>query len=569
MSGAESSEALKMRYDSAVSRAESWLAENNRPQTWLAEQLDVEKSVLSRFLRGEQRYTPSPSRRKMLAILEGIERICHEESRDVFLSHRSSDKAFVRKLANDLESSNYGDRKLRVWLDEAEIRPGQSIPAMVGKGIESSSFVALVMTPDYFEGGSGWTDAEWHAAIHSDPDNRRARLLPLLVGDCPYIPSLLRHLLMIDFRDKKYADGLEQLLRVLRNEPLPRPIAFRGQLIESNGTIGRETLLAERAVPEADPDVFAERLFCNLLPVERFPKSIYYAPIANSLLKKSSTGELRFPNKKTLCDEIAKYHEKKGGKPWTPAFRLDREGIVTFHDLEVEGPLDAIIDTSSVEEFDTSEFLLDPDDRNLVVSLMNMAISRHLYRLGLRSDKDHLQRFFFTPDDGNERCIEWVPAKKKAKRTVTKPYSRNGVQDGWMHHACYIKTMFLASRLYIQLAPTRILTSDGETVRRGPDVGRVVVKWLGQERNLHVLYNVRFWTSILGGRRGPIGISAGDQRIEVAKVPAVVQQAYGIRGDQRDLMGLLDKEAERISRLENELPEAYDDQNESDEWDDI
>lgn len=28
----------------------------------------------------------------------------------------------------------------------------------------------------------GWTDAQWHATLHGDPDNGSGRLLPLLVG---------------------------------------------------------------------------------------------------------------------------------------------------------------------------------------------------------------------------------------------------------------------------------------------------------------------------------------------------------------------------------------------------
>jgi hypothetical protein len=42
-----------------------------------------------------------------------------------------------------------------------------------------------------------------------------------------------------------------------------------------------------------------------------------------------------------------------------------------------------------------------------------------------------------------------------------------------------------------------MLTEDGKQVIAGPDVGRIVSRWLNQERNLHVLYHVRFWTSVL------------------------------------------------------------------------
>ena len=173
------------------------------------------------------------------------------EVRDLFLSHRSTDKEMVRTIASDLGDSS-SDAGLRVWVDEAEIRPGASIPGLINTGLESSRFIGLVMTPRYFDSVSGWTDAEWHAALAGDPDNRRGRIIPLLVEDCPYIPFLLRHLKAIHLRGTRYEAGLRELVAVLRGEPLPRPVTHRGQLITSGSRIDRATLVAERVVPDAD-----------------------------------------------------------------------------------------------------------------------------------------------------------------------------------------------------------------------------------------------------------------------------------------------------------------------------
>jgi hypothetical protein len=221
--------------------------------------------------------------------------------RDIFLSHRSVDKDFVRQLAADVEREVFDNRSLLTWFDEAEISPGQSITGTVNQGLENSRFIGLIMTPNYFDpNSSGWTDSEWHAALFTDPDNRKARILPILAGNCPYIPVLLRHLRMIDLREKRYASGLQELLAVLRNEPLPRPIAHRGQLIHSNGRIDRATLIAERAIPQADPDVIGEKLYCNLLPIERLPQYVYTAAIAPSLRRLKSDGSEALPTSKTL-----------------------------------------------------------------------------------------------------------------------------------------------------------------------------------------------------------------------------------------------------------------------------
>jgi hypothetical protein len=263
--------------------------------------------------------------------------------RDIFLSHRSTDKEFVRALAADIEAQRFRGRNMLTWVDEAEIRSGQSVPGMINEGLEKSRFIGLIMTPDYFESGSGWTDAEWHAALHGDPDNRKARLIPLLVVDCPYIPFLLRHLNAIDFRGNKYARGLAQLLSVLREEPLPRPVPYRGQLVTPSGKVDRATLLSERAAPEAAPDVVSEKLYCNLLPVEGLPRYVYTAPILGQLRKLRVDGTEALPSKQNLKKVIrAVQEEAEVERPFVPAFLLVEDRIVTFHDLEdPEGPLRA------------------------------------------------------------------------------------------------------------------------------------------------------------------------------------------------------------------------------------
>jgi len=133
--------------------------------------------------------------------------------RDLFLSHRATSKPLARRIAADIEAVQHAGRNLNVWLDEAEIPLGGSIPGHINWGLEHSRFVLLLMTSDYFESPSGWTDAEWHAALHTDPDNRRHRLLPVLGADCPYIPYLLRHLLGADLRGDKYSSEMTRIIR--------------------------------------------------------------------------------------------------------------------------------------------------------------------------------------------------------------------------------------------------------------------------------------------------------------------------------------------------------------------
>ncbi len=481
-------------------------------------------------------------------------------TRDLFLSHSSKDKSVVRELAGAIESELYGGRQLTVWVDEAEIRAGESIPGKVNEGLEKSRFIAVVMTPAYFQSTSGWTDAEWHAVLHTDPDNRRARLIPLLVADCPFIPFLLRHLKAIDLRGDRFAQGLRQLLAILRDEPLPRPVMHRGQLITADGRIERATLIAERAVPDADPDVVTETLYCNLLPIERLPRYVYTAEIASDLIRVNAQGEALPPSKSRIKQVIRAAQESEGIEPerrFMPAFRMYEERLVTFHDLEdPEGALASVIDENTVEVVDMATFVRDEDLRKLVVSLFNMAIGRHLGRAGLVIDEEKQGRFFFPDRDGQARTITWTPRKKKALRTVAKPVVKDDRVLFWRNLGAYVQVIFLANKFYIQVVPTWVISNDGHTAATGPDIGRKVIRWTGPERNMQVLFHIRFWTSILrGGKGGPIAIRAGDQFLEVATAPAHIQLAFGIDSDQRDLMRLLDEEAPVIAADEEERAE--------------
>lgn len=478
-----------------------------------------------------------------------------EKRRDAFLSHRGVDKLFVRRLATDIESTSYLDRKLTVWLDEAEINPGQSVPAMVNYGLEQSRFILLVMTPAYFDSESGWTDAEWHAALHVDPDNRQGRIIPVLAADCPSLPILLRHLLSLDLRGNNYVTDFAKLQAILREEPLPRPVTYRGQLISSNGRIDRATLMAERSVPDGDPDPIAEMLWCNLLPVERMPTYMYEAPIRRNLLQSGNDGSLVPPSKLALMATIRKYQEGAGQQqPRVPAFRLIGDRIVTFHDLEAEESLLApIVDQGSVDQTLVNDAVRDEDGRLVVISLLNMSLARHLMRQGLLADNSRRYRFYFPPDNGKAREIQWKPLKKIAKRTVTKPYLRDGVLSFWLHQSAYVKVVFLASKFYVQITPTWLLTSDGKQVKGGPEVGRVVIQWAGRERNLSVLYHVRFWTMMLRRGPGPITVRVGEQTMDVGTKPAFIEQSYGIANDQKNILQTLDDQAARIAQQEDNI----------------
>lgn len=60
---------------------------------------------------------------------------------DVFLSGSSKDKSVARPLAERLRADG-----VRVWLDEWEIQPGDSIPAKIEDGLKHSRVLLLCMS---------------------------------------------------------------------------------------------------------------------------------------------------------------------------------------------------------------------------------------------------------------------------------------------------------------------------------------------------------------------------------------------------------------------------------------
>ncbi|WP_245738920.1 toll/interleukin-1 receptor domain-containing protein [Nitrosomonas marina] len=98
-------------------------------------------------------------------------------SKSIFLSHTHADKAFVRKLAADLEAHG-----VRYWLDEAEIKVGQSLIKKIRQGLDGVDFVAAILSPDSI--ASPWVQRELDVAMNQEISGRQVKVLPILYRPC-------------------------------------------------------------------------------------------------------------------------------------------------------------------------------------------------------------------------------------------------------------------------------------------------------------------------------------------------------------------------------------------------
>ena len=115
------------------------------------------------------------------------------------LMHDTGGNPVVRDVAERLKKDG-----VRVWFDEWEIRPGDSIEspqsktAKIEEGLERSRVLVLCMSANAF--GSDWAQLESGTFRFRDPLNKERRFLPLRLDDAPIKGSLAQFLYRSDFR---------------------------------------------------------------------------------------------------------------------------------------------------------------------------------------------------------------------------------------------------------------------------------------------------------------------------------------------------------------------------------
>jgi hypothetical protein len=141
----------------------------------------------------------------------------------VFISHSSEDKRFVRKLKEDLNENN-----IETWVDEDELRLGDSLLQSLEAALEKSSHFLIVLSNASID--SPWVKIEIEEALNQSKSNAMKKVIPIKYKDCE-IPNSLKNLLFADLsnetreviRDKVQFNGdgyqkfLDRLCQSLNN----------------------------------------------------------------------------------------------------------------------------------------------------------------------------------------------------------------------------------------------------------------------------------------------------------------------------------------------------------------
>lgn len=97
----------------------------------------------------------------------------------VFISHNSHDKSFVRKLSRDLE--NHG---IKCWVDEAEIKIGDSLIQKIREGMDTANYFAIVLSPNSIN--APWVVNELDVAMNYQINDKSIKILPIMLKNANF-----------------------------------------------------------------------------------------------------------------------------------------------------------------------------------------------------------------------------------------------------------------------------------------------------------------------------------------------------------------------------------------------
>jgi predicted nucleotide-binding protein len=102
----------------------------------------------------------------------------------VFVSYAHADKPVAQAISDGLTAAG-----VRVWIDDGQLRAGDSIIERISNALEDVHFVVAIVSPASVK--SQWCRKELSLAITGGLHRKGVRVLPLRLGDAEMPPSLM------------------------------------------------------------------------------------------------------------------------------------------------------------------------------------------------------------------------------------------------------------------------------------------------------------------------------------------------------------------------------------------
>lgn len=136
----------------------------------------------------------------------------------VFLSHSHSDKDIVRAVGLRLQRLG-----VKVWIDEGEIKAGDSLIQKISEGIADAKYVLAFISKTSIS--APWVQRELSIAITREIKGKLHKVVPIILEDVD-IPAFLEDKLYIDIRGGKFSqDQFNKLLSAVDVTPIKEATA--------------------------------------------------------------------------------------------------------------------------------------------------------------------------------------------------------------------------------------------------------------------------------------------------------------------------------------------------------
>lgn len=124
----------------------------------------------------------------------------------LFICHASEDKKFAHELASYLINTG-----AEVWLDQWEIRVGDSIVEKINSALTAASHLVLILSSHSVK--KPWVKREFSSALMRQLASNSIKVIPVRIDDCE-VPIILSDVRYADCRDSK-ENGFNEIRRAL------------------------------------------------------------------------------------------------------------------------------------------------------------------------------------------------------------------------------------------------------------------------------------------------------------------------------------------------------------------
>ncbi len=129
-----------------------------------------------------------------------------------FISYSGANKTLALLIANILS-----EHKIDVWMDDFNIKIGDTIVTRIESGIREAEYFIVLITNESIK--SSWVLKEIELAYIAERENESPKIIPLVMEDVKRedIPNFLWDILWLNINKANLKDQLAQLIEQIRN----------------------------------------------------------------------------------------------------------------------------------------------------------------------------------------------------------------------------------------------------------------------------------------------------------------------------------------------------------------